>query len=196
MSGLSPELGHAAVLFVNLASGLPPDEAATLFGDDPEQIKALDELMRLAQQARHRLVARPRPSPPPVPEVQQQPVADEEDEDDDGGRPDVRRLMDGLPNYRKLRHVAGELSKRFGVEMVPRSGSRGNAALWVLYQIGREGLTTADIVYAFRRMEILTNGDADATRKVLWELGELRRKKWPVERRDGLWWLELPRRRP
>jgi hypothetical protein len=120
------------------------------------------------------------PAPPPKP-------------DNQGGTNDLRLKLDGLKNYRDLRHIAADLADRLAVDAVPRKGSRGNALLWVLHQFRRkQGLSLDDLEYAFKRMGVFTTDDPEARRKVAWELGELGRKGWPIKSDGSLYRLELP----
>ncbi len=198
-------LAAAAEFFVQVASGVPTERAAAIsVGVDRQRINGLRHLVDQAEEAlrwldplvgvdvetllkdtpsRNAGPSRPKPKSDAAP-----PTAGEDPRD-------VHRLLDGLRSYRDLRHIALELAHRINPEQVPRAGSRGNSLLWVLNQFGRsDGLSTDDLAYAFCRMGIFSDDDADAPRKVSWELSELKRKGWPVERDGRLWRLNLPGR--
>lgn len=125
---------------------------------------------------------------PPKPEI------DDEDENDDLGGVErggeLRALLATLPDFRQIAHVAETLRGRYPeVQRVPRQKSRGNAALLVLDKFARSrALSLGDLVFAFRTMNVINPemSDPDARRLVGWEINELRRRKWPVQRIPGV----------
>jgi hypothetical protein len=119
-------------------------------------------------------------------------AADDDDEFEDialDGSADLRPLLATLGDFRQTPHIAEKLQSLYPlVKRVPRQKSRGNAALYVLDKFGRtRPLSLGDLVFAFRTMNVIdpSMSDSDARRLVGWEINELRRRKWPIQRIPG-----------
>lgn len=198
----------ATEFFVHRVSGASVEQAvAKAIGLHPGRLAALESLLEDGRRALSIAQAfQSENSATPSPPTQQgqnstahgaarsdQRRAQPAGEADDGNG--THRVLSGLKDYRDIRHVGEELIKR-GItpapRAVPRWKSRGNALLYLLSTVGkRQGLTTDELVYAFQRMGILLPDDEDPRRKVTWELKELGRKGWPVEKEGATWRLTI-----
>lgn len=111
--------------------------------------------------------------PPPVPATKA-----------DQARAKLLEAIERLPHYRDMKgHIAGELAPKYDVERIPRRGSRGNAILYVLQGPARlRPILVDDLLHALQVMGVFEPEDPAARQKLSWEILELQRKKWPVER--------------
>jgi hypothetical protein len=104
-------------------------------------------------------------------------------------QPTPRELLVTLPDVKEIPHVAERLKIATpGVTKLPRRASRGNALLFVLDRFGRtRPLTLGDLVFALQKMRAIEVDlpAADAQRITAWEVNELRRRGWPVEKVPG-----------
>lgn len=98
---------------------------------------------------------------------------------------DVRQLLETLPHFSHLaENTARRLATAFPyakITKTPRSGSRGNALLYVLSRYGRlRSLTIDDLSFAFETMNVPLGNAPSYRRVVSWEIRELMRRGWPI----------------